>query len=363
MRPMDAFNIVVDARRGYAGRWRRVPYALAEVMVERRAKVLCSPENIRRWLPQLQDLRDDPLSERRSTENEFGLSPETYSIGEVFEKAINTTFEMAEVFIIRQNMCQLIEGAMHGMPEQNLLPSDPPSESGVVLFDEPFRISPEDAPIFAVSWTTVSVQGAGKARAIFAGDYVGRDSYKKSLFVAIYHDGRISETAELIASASESKSPEQMRRYLLGAPRMILSDVRMMDFGQVPQFMRPHPVFGGMVTERDPIGLRLQTLFALCRQELPAVERHRPTGRELKQLRRLDMRTNSVSVIMLRRRSDRGNEATEVQWSHRWLVRGHWRNQWYSSLKEHRLVYINPHIKGPEDKPFVMHDKVNILGR
>lgn len=65
----------------------------------------------------------------------------------------------------------------------------------------------------------------------------------------------------------------------------------------------------------------------------------------------------------LNKHPGRGNPGTEVEWSHRWLVRGHWRQQWYASEGVHRAIYINPHIKGPEDKPLIVRDKVNILGR
>ncbi len=35
----------------------------------------------------------------------------------------------------------------------------------------------------------------------------------------------------------------------------------------------------------------------------------------------------------------------------RWLVRGHTRAQWYPKERSHRLVWIAPHLKGPEDAP------------
>lgn len=42
-----------------------------------------------------------------------------------------------------------------------------------------------------------------------------------------------------------------------------------------------------------------------------------------------------------------------VEWSHRWLVRGHWRRQWFQSRGGHAPVWIHPHVKGPSDKPFM----------
>lgn len=42
-----------------------------------------------------------------------------------------------------------------------------------------------------------------------------------------------------------------------------------------------------------------------------------------------------------------------VEWSHQWVVRGHWRRQYYPKRQAHAPVWIHPHVKGPEDKPFV----------
>jgi hypothetical protein len=41
-----------------------------------------------------------------------------------------------------------------------------------------------------------------------------------------------------------------------------------------------------------------------------------------------------------------------VEWSHRWMVRGHWRRQFFPSRHANAPVWIHPHIKGPDDKPF-----------
>jgi hypothetical protein len=44
----------------------------------------------------------------------------------------------------------------------------------------------------------------------------------------------------------------------------------------------------------------------------------------------------------------------------RWLVNGHWRNQWYPSREEHRPVWIDPHIKGPKEAPLQIRERVNV---
>lgn len=50
-------------------------------------------------------------------------------------------------------------------------------------------------------------------------------------------------------------------------------------------------------------------------------------------------------------------------YQHSWVVRGHWRRQWYPSRGEHRPLWIAPHLAGPEDAPLIGGDRVNVLRR
>lgn len=47
-----------------------------------------------------------------------------------------------------------------------------------------------------------------------------------------------------------------------------------------------------------------------------------------------------------------------VDWSHRWPVEGHWRDQWYPSIGTHSPIYVSPYIKGPPDKPLVLRQRM-----
>ncbi len=66
----------------------------------------------------------------------------------------------------------------------------------------------------------------------------------------------------------------------------------------------------------------------------------------------------NVNVVHLRRRVpafDReGDRDRSIDWSHRWVVRGHWRNQWHPNSKRYAPVWVMPHVKGPEDKPLIV---------
>lgn len=62
--------------------------------------------------------------------------------------------------------------------------------------------------------------------------------------------------------------------------------------------------------------------------------------------------SNEVQVVMFRRVERRTGEGEHrVEWTCHWIVRPHWRNQWYPSKKHYRPIPIAAYIKGPEDRP------------
>lgn len=83
-----------------------------------------------------------------------------------------------------------------------------------------------------------------------------------------------------------------------------------------------------------------------------------------------------IRIITLRKFLDiagskkpKNHLAEEVQWSHRWIVRGHW--AWRHCSQENadegeinrKRVYIHPFIKGPEDRPLILKEKVYAVVR
>lgn len=72
-----------------------------------------------------------------------------------------------------------------------------------------------------------------------------------------------------------------------------------------------------------------------------------------------------VRVVRLRRATGSHiGHGDHLDWSHRWIVSGHWRNQAVGvDRADRRLTWIAPHIKGPDDKPLVMRETVKALVR
>lgn len=61
-----------------------------------------------------------------------------------------------------------------------------------------------------------------------------------------------------------------------------------------------------------------------------------------------------IKVVELRRRHQESHGEAHgdgVEWTCQWVVRGHWRQQYYPSTGERRPKWILPYVKGPEEMP------------
>jgi hypothetical protein len=87
--------------------------------------------------------------------------------------------------------------------------------------------------------------------------------------------------------------------------------------------------------------------------ELAHETTHRPGSKAKWHGRRIGD-PQSIAVVRLRssvREAVAVEQGQGPQWKQRWLVRGHYRAQWYPTLNEHKVIWIAPYLKGPEDAP------------
>lgn len=115
-------------------------------------------------------------------------------------------------------------------------------------------------------------------------------------------------------------------------------------------------------TGEDWRGARGDMFRALCfllRQRVAETETVMPDRAARRRALREGKEPPPVRVISIRGVGNGGAAGDgQREWKHRWMVRGHWRRQWYRSIQAHRPVWINPFVKGPDDAPLLGGEKV-----
>lgn len=73
-----------------------------------------------------------------------------------------------------------------------------------------------------------------------------------------------------------------------------------------------------------------------------------------RQFQRANISEPVVRTIRLRRsiKRNRGSQQGNIEYNYHWLVRPHWRNQYFPKTDSHKPVFVDAYVKGPEDKPF-----------
>lgn len=89
-------------------------------------------------------------------------------------------------------------------------------------------------------------------------------------------------------------------------------------------------------------------------------------GRGRKRARNKKIETITCALLRSRQYASESERQAEArEYSHRWIVRGHMRNQAVGHRnakggQQHERVWIAPYVKGPEDKPLILKDRVQV---
>ena len=113
----------------------------------------------------------------------------------------------------------------------------------------------------------------------------------------------------------------------------------------------------------------IHTYFLIMSQTLTAKTPERGDRAQRRRLERENL-PSEVLVIQFRKTrytSAEGGEERNVNWSHRWIVGGHWRWQPYkdpaSGGEIKKRIWISPYVKGPDDKPLKTKERVYVLAK
>jgi hypothetical protein len=119
---------------------------------------------------------------------------------------------------------------------------------------------------------------------------------------------------------------------------------------------RSHPdAVRGPVTERwaNTLARYAATSFVFLQQRLLVTTQERADRLARRRVAGRPEEEPLIRVVRLRRPQTTGepDDQGPVEWSCRWITRGHWRQQPYPSTGGTRPIWIAPFLKGPPDKP------------
>ncbi len=317
--------------------------------------------------------------------NEMGVavpvtSPNSWQAGmsqEEMRLRLIKWLEAADTYYVDPRMHALVTAAAESMPQEELLPRDIPSDFGFLMI--PGGLGVIDIRGKALKYHAVQWASFGGAVYItwLTDKYDMTDSTNLVMRAKIstevfrefpqfapggFNEMRFGHPLPVSVGPDFLVPPERELRVIHNVNEDGSRSIAWaFDKGYTPDELLDKM---SMSVRTDPALRWLLATWRLMQQSVTSVtEEHAPRN-----MRRALERKNQnakVTVISLRHRVSQGDGGNEVEWSHRWLVKGHWRNQPCKEDGEWttRLVWIHPYVKGPEDKPLLIREHVYALVR
>jgi hypothetical protein len=316
---------------------------------------------------------------RHYADNMQGLGGETRAMMRQMYAAETAKLENADPIYVSAEMCELIDAARASFEPEPLLRTDLLTDDGFVYFAAPFDVLDRferPVTIKGFAWLPIistkqeqEVMGAVTGTGKRGNPEISDDAYRSALDKWRGGHGYTGDGIALTVYADSQREFAFAKAFDPEIQRAELDLDKHFARRKLPKVIPMHLTpwwfgmdFGG--NEWDEIGQPtgaawwwriVQTTLRLMQQRIAV--RHeerldRPLRREAK---RLAYPERQVVVVRLRReRSETHEPYGEANYSHRFIVGGHWRWQWYPTLEGHRQIWISPYVKGPSDKPLVI---------
>ena len=229
---------------------------------------------------------------------------------DTLRKAFLRLLPATDMYWVAEPMAELVEAGARTVPPFALQPEDIPSPCGLLLFEKPI--------------TAVELEGEA-----------------------------ISEMTGLLWGPFATPDGDQtgVICYALHSEFHFPAWVWSLPFGAIPR--------DGKNGAARTYFRAMQTAGLMMQQPLAIASELEPDRAARKRLRRAGQEPKPVRVIELRRPKTSGGTGDGIRdYRHQWIVRGHWRQQWYPKRQVHRPAWIAPHVKGPEGAPLIGGDKV-----
>jgi hypothetical protein len=315
--------------------------------------------------------KDTPLTRAMVMQGRYSVGPAMLpEEGELTRRWFHGTLQEAELYWVSPDMVTLLRAIAPSMPEVN---PEPPVPSALVIFAKPVpgsdAVSKQSIATAAILWGGVMVQEVD----CLCLETFGWKSY-------LWPEGATPEEVQEFRSlmpvrlvrtgghewAWHAKTSDfgaldaRHGRWHVG-PRMGASQ------GETVTLVDRPEAFTETQKESMLEDRRLLAAFwALAKQRITIERREPPIRQVRRRLQRAGLPVKDIRVITLREASSSGHnpEPGRVEWSHRWVVGGHWRQQpWGPENRYRRATWIAPFVKGPSDKPLVVRPTVRSLQR
>ncbi len=267
----------------------------------------------------------------------------------------------ASLYWVSPEMTRVAKAASTTLPEDlRVDQTHQPAEHGFLIFGEPIgtylgdQFHTRRIPITATSWGPAPYLGVDGKPSTWVTFYSHRDEdYLRHILPLVLHKPRSNDLAAAVRA-----TPEWMWD----------NEIALSHDRTIGHLNRAHD----RTTDQSVIPW-LKVLYSawllMTQPGITEVTAHTPTRQQRRQDRRHGMRSSDVQLVDVHTHHHAPTGATDTdtgdrEYTCRWLVRGHWRNQPCGPNRtQRRPVWINPHVKGPDNKPMKTGDVVNVWHR
>lgn len=235
-----------------------------------------------------------------------------------FYRHARLTLAAADPYHWVPEMCDLLDSISAAMPPWTLRREALPTDYGFCWFESPLPVDGGALRVVALAWglSVPAAHSADDVETLVINVYGGAD-HEHSIWPLLslsWPTGDLLGAEDLDSDADTAQNTRMQRRI----------------------FRYASAIFA--LLEQRILVATPEAIDRAARRRLQKAKARQPP---------------SVLVIRLRRaaREADDHDGQARPWTCRWIVRGHWRQQYYPSSGEYRPIFILPHIKGPDDMP------------
>lgn len=291
------------------------------------------------------------------------------SDGVGFMLATRLALDLGETYYVEDHMMGFIADVAESMPEDFALEADDlPSTHGFMYFDTPISTTDRRGKEFlvrAVLWAG-GTEGFGITEFTFLEEdpeLLAEQRRSQSSGFPMFLPNLVPLHVDPIRFGHELESPEHFAKV----------NAHSEEFGTETYWS----LYGALWIRRF-----VAAAFVVMHGKIGRPGRAAPSKRQQREAKRRKRNFDwgDIRVVELRRSlrkegdADREKVGREVTWTHRWMVHGFWRWQWYPGAEgpcrhcgrtdgAHRRKYIEPYVKGPEHLPYIAKDVVYAVRR